>query len=105
MGSSDTALISTYPREIVQDTADSLAINVSEEAVKALAVDIEFRISEIVQEATKFMRHAKRTVLTVDDINHAIRVRSVEVRPCALSSSAHLTLAGLRVQRFRRNQL
>ncbi|KAI0225268.1 histone H4-like TAF Taf6, SAGA complex subunit [Massospora cicadina] len=78
MGLTGVAYVSTYPREIVQDTADSLAISISEAAVGALATDVEFRIAEIVQEATKFMRHAKRTSLTTDDINHAIRVRSVE---------------------------
>ncbi|KAJ9082915.1 histone H4-like TAF Taf6, SAGA complex subunit [Entomophthora muscae] len=78
MGISENSLVSTYPHEVIQDTSESLAISVSDEAVAALATDVEFRISEIVQEATKFMRHAKRNYLTTEDINHAIRVRSVE---------------------------
>jgi len=27
------------------------------------------------------MRHGKRTVLTADDVNNALRLRNVEVRP------------------------
>eukprot|EP00004_Rigifila_ramosa_P015798 TRINITY_DN3696_c1_g1_i1.p1 TRINITY_DN3696_c1_g1~~TRINITY_DN3696_c1_g1_i1.p1 ORF type:complete len:477 (-),score=113.16 TRINITY_DN3696_c1_g1_i1:19-1449(-) len=34
---------------------------------------------EIVQEATKFMRHSKRTRMSVQDINDALRVRNVEM--------------------------
>ena len=52
--------------------------NLSVEVSKALAPEVEYRLREIIQEATKFMRHSKREKLTVEDINHALTLRSVE---------------------------
>lgn len=51
----------------------------SEEVVEALAQDVEYRTREIIQEAGKFMFHAHRQKLSVDDINHALAARNVEV--------------------------
>ena len=34
------------------------------------------------QEASKFARHSKRTRLSTDDINNALKMRNVEVRSC-----------------------
>ena len=41
-------------------------------------MDVEYRIHQVLQEALKFMKHAKRTVLTTADISHALRVLDVE---------------------------
>ncbi|KAF9188837.1 hypothetical protein BGZ51_000295 [Haplosporangium sp. Z 767] len=61
------------------DIAESVGIpNLKDDVAVSLAQDVEYRIHEIVQEAMKFMRHGKRTRLTVDDINNALRVRNVE---------------------------
>ncbi|KAG0343586.1 hypothetical protein BG004_005194 [Podila humilis] len=61
------------------DIAESVGIpNLKDDVATSLAQDVEYRIHEIVQEAMKFMRHGKRTKLTVDDINNALRVRNVE---------------------------
>lgn len=74
----------------------------SDEAAKVLAPDVEYRLREVVQvrmlpsltaecyssrlqnallsqEALKFAKHAKRTTLTTEDINNALRLRNVEV--------------------------
>ncbi len=52
---------SVYPTDTVRDVAESLGINGMKESVAAaLAADVEYRIREIVQDATKYMRHSKR---------------------------------------------
>ncbi|WIA30920.1 hypothetical protein OEZ86_000972 [Tetradesmus obliquus] len=50
----------------------------SDEAAQTLAPDVEYRLREVVQEALKFAKHAKRTKLTTEDINDALRLRNVE---------------------------
>lgn len=49
-----------------------------DDAAAALAPDAEYRIREIVQDAIKFMRHAKRGRLSTRDIDSALRLRNVE---------------------------
>lgn len=67
------------PSDTVRDVAEVLGIsNLPEEALKTLAMDVEYRIREIVEQAMKFMRHSKRTILTTGDISHALRVLNVE---------------------------
>src|SRR5271156_6505784 len=69
-----------FPTDTVKDIADSLGIvNLSSEAAKQLAMDVEFRIQEVVQEALMFMRHSKRTVLSPADISNALKSLNVEV--------------------------
>lgn len=69
------------PSDTVKDVAESLGIaNLSEEVSKSLAMDVEYRINEVLEQATKFMKHSKRTVLTSQDINYAFRVLNVEVK-------------------------
>ena len=50
----------------------------SDEAAKALAPDVDARLREIIQDAQKFARHAKRVRLTPDDVNAALRLRNFE---------------------------
>ncbi|RUO95344.1 CG9348-like protein [Jimgerdemannia flammicorona] len=71
--------MSAFSKDTVKTIAESLGIgNLKEDVAAALAQDVEYRIHEIVQEALKFMRHSKRSKLTVDDISNALRVRNVE---------------------------
>ncbi|KAF9904163.1 hypothetical protein BX616_001384 [Lobosporangium transversale] len=71
--------MSAFPASTIKDIAESVGIpNLKDDVANSLAQDVEYRIHEIVQEAMKFMRHGKRTKLTVDDINNALRVRNVE---------------------------
>ncbi|OLL24601.1 Transcription initiation factor TFIID subunit 6 [Neolecta irregularis DAH-3] len=65
--------------DTIKDAAENLGIaNLSEEVSKALALDVEYRMKEVIQEAMKFMRHAKRTILSTNDISHALRTLKLE---------------------------
>ncbi|CAJ0640152.1 12667_t:CDS:10 [Entrophospora sp. SA101] len=67
-----------FPKEAIKNTAETIGIsNLKDNVANALAHDVEYRIYEIIQ-ASKFMRHSKRTKLTGDDINHALRIRNVD---------------------------
>jgi len=77
-----------FPTDTVKDIADSLGIvTLSSEAAKQLAMDVEFRIQEVVQEALMFMRHSKRTVLSPADISNALKSLNIEVLCCLLSAN------------------
>ena len=64
----------------VQSIANSLDITrISDDAAKALAPDVEYRLREVIQEALKCMRHSRRTVLTAHDVAQALRIQNIEV--------------------------
>ncbi|RHZ44765.1 hypothetical protein Glove_709g16 [Diversispora epigaea] len=68
-----------FPKETIKNTAESIGItNLKDNVAATLALDVEYRIHEIIQEANKFMRHSKRTKLTGEDINNALHVRNVD---------------------------
>ena len=70
---------SVYPTDTIRDVAESAGINTLKESVAAaLAADVEYRIREIVQDATKYMRHSKRDQLKTTDIDAALRARNIE---------------------------
>lgn len=66
-------------RSAIEVVAQSLPwqIPLSESATTALALDGEYRIREIVQDSIKYMKHSKRSCLTPNDINAALRLRDV----------------------------
>ena len=67
------------PQDTVKDVADSLGLeNINEDVLKALAMDVEYRILEIIEQAVKFKRHSKREILTTDDVAKALRILNVE---------------------------
>ena len=71
--------MSVWNAENVIDVAESIGItNLNRDAVDHLARDVEFRISQVLEEALKFMRHGKRTTLTTQDISQALRLLDVE---------------------------
>lgn len=51
---------------------------ITDAAASELALDAEYRLREIIQEALKFMRHSKREELSTNDINSATRLRNVK---------------------------
>lgn len=66
------------PHDTVKDAAELLGVNIPDDAAKNLAMDVEYRIHEILETAIKFMRHSKRKLLTTSDISHALRVLNIE---------------------------
>ncbi|KAI9316443.1 hypothetical protein BX666DRAFT_1950782 [Dichotomocladium elegans] len=71
--------MSVFPKDTIKNIGESLGIsNLKDEVASALAQDVEYRVHELIQEATKFMRNSKRSKLSVDDINAALRVKNVE---------------------------
>lgn len=63
----------------VQDIAESVGVAaVNTDVLSALTGDIEFRVSQVLEEALRFMKHGKRTTLTTQDITQALRTLDVE---------------------------
>ncbi|EPZ33902.1 transcription initiation factor TFIID subunit 6 [Rozella allomycis CSF55] len=57
--------------------AETIGIsNLSEEVTQLVAQDVEYRLREIIQEAAKFMNHAKRSLLTTADVNDSLANRN-----------------------------
>eukprot|EP01050_Picozoa_sp_SAG11_P011040 SAG11_NODE_1143_length_5699_cov_9.955000_1_plen_562_part_00 len=52
--------------------------DVQPQVAQSMAPDLEYHIREVVQEASKFMRHSKRTCLGTQDINNALRMMGTE---------------------------
>ncbi|KAJ1952878.1 histone H4-like TAF Taf6, SAGA complex subunit [Dispira parvispora] len=71
--------MTVFPKESIRNISQSLGIpKLKDDVASALSQDVEYRIYEIIQEATKFMRHSSRTKLTTEDIDYALRVKNVE---------------------------
>lgn len=67
------------PNDTVKDAAEVLGVtNLPDDVAKAMAMDVEYRLHEVVEQARKFMRHSKRRTLTTRDISAALRVLNVE---------------------------
>jgi transcription initiation factor TFIID subunit 6 len=71
--------MSVWNPDNIRDVAESVGISsLNDEVVDNLARDVEYRISQVLEESLKFMRHGKRTVLTTQDVSNALRVLDVE---------------------------
>lgn len=71
--------MSVWNPDNIKDVAESIGINsLSDDVLRGLSSDIEYRISQVLEEALKFMRHSKRTTLTTQDISQALKVLEVE---------------------------
>ncbi|KAI5192516.1 transcription initiation factor TFIID subunit 6 [Nematocida sp. AWRm77] len=51
---------------------------IEEENLKILAQDLEYRLKELAQEASKFMVASKRVKLTIEDVNYALLSKEVD---------------------------
>lgn len=65
--------------ESIKVIAESIGLNaLPDDAARELADDVSFRLKQIVQDAAKFMHHAKRSKMLTTDIDHSLKVRNVE---------------------------
>lgn len=63
----------------IKDVAESIGIaSLNDDVLQALSSDIEYRLSQVLEEALKFMRHSKRMTLTTQDVAQALRVLDIE---------------------------
>ncbi|KAI9726064.1 MAG: hypothetical protein M1828_002072 [Chrysothrix sp. TS-e1954] len=70
---------SVWNPDNIRDVAEAIGISsLSPEVLSHLTRDVEFRIAQVLEEALKFMRHAKRTTLFTQDVSQALRVLDVE---------------------------
>jgi histone H3/H4 len=75
----DDIMTSLWNPENIRDCAESVGISkLNEDAAEALAKDVEHRLALVIEEALKFMRHARRTTLWTQDISQALSVLGVE---------------------------
>ncbi|KAI5305318.1 Non-classical phosphatidylinositol transfer protein (PITP), partial [Ascosphaera pollenicola] len=71
--------MSVWSPDNIKDVAEAVGItSLSDDVTENLARDVEYRISQVLEEALKFMRHAKRSVMTTQDISNALRALDVE---------------------------
>ena len=67
------------PLDTVKDIAEQLGLNeISNDVLKTLAMDVEYRILEVIENANKFKKFSKRSKLTYDDINRSMEVLNLE---------------------------
>lgn len=70
----------TFSLESIKVIAESIGIgNLPDDAAKELADDISFKIKHIIQDAAKFMHHAKRSKLMPTDVDCALKIKNMEV--------------------------
>ena len=67
------------PVDSIKLMGESVGVsNINDDAAVKLSEDLEHRLKEIVQDATKFMRRMKRKVLTCSDVDYALRAKNLE---------------------------
>lgn len=71
--------MSVWNPDNIKDVAESVGItSLNDDVLQGLCSDIEYRVSQVLEEALKFMRHSKRSTLSTQDISQALRVLDVE---------------------------
>lgn len=69
-----------YHADTIRDVADALGIaSLPDGVASMLASDVEYRLHQIIEEASRFTRHSKRTTLMTTDIDQAFKVLNIEV--------------------------
>lgn len=70
----------TLSLESIRAMGESSGIaSLPDEAARELADDVSFKLKMLIQDAAKFMHHSKRFKFMPDDVNHALKLRNIEV--------------------------
>lgn len=67
-----------FSKEMLRNYAQSRNLEIDDDALVVLSQDLEYRTKELCQEAAKFMLFSKRSRLTIDDVNNALKSRNVD---------------------------
>lgn len=79
MGDPDMLYGTTLSVESMKVIAESIGVGaLPDDAAKELADDISYKLKQIVQDAAKFMHHAKRQRLTTADVDNSLKIRNIE---------------------------
>uniref|UniRef100_A0A6B2EJQ1 Transcription initiation factor TFIID subunit 6 n=1 Tax=Phlebotomus kandelakii TaxID=1109342 RepID=A0A6B2EJQ1_9DIPT len=79
MSDPDLLYGTTLSVESMKVIAESIGVGaLPDGAAKELADDISYKLKQIVQDAVKFMHHAKRTKLSMGDVDYSLKVRNIE---------------------------
>ena len=71
--------MSVWNPDNIKDVAESVGItSLNDDVLLALSSDIEYRLSQVLEEALKFMRHSRRMTLSTQDVAQALRVLDIE---------------------------
>ncbi|KAJ3099979.1 Transcription initiation factor TFIID subunit 6 [Phlyctochytrium planicorne] len=87
-----SSILLAYRLTRLQSITESVGVTLKENVATTLLADVEYRLREVIhiekedasmanmfeQEAKKFMRHSKRSILQTEDINCALRLKNVE---------------------------
>ncbi|KAK8814131.1 hypothetical protein WA158_007993 [Blastocystis sp. Blastoise] len=64
--------------KLVKNIAEDIKISISEQVARDLSFKIEYRLKELIQDASKFMIHSKRDTLQVSDVKNALQLRKID---------------------------
>lgn len=70
--------MSIFAKESIQTIAETAGINLRDDVAAALIQDVEYRLRDVISEASKFMHRSCRQKLIPEDINSALKIRNVE---------------------------
>ncbi|XP_072935871.1 transcription initiation factor TFIID subunit 6-like isoform X2 [Epargyreus clarus] len=79
MGESELTFGSSLTLDSIKVIAESVGISsLGDDAAKELADDVSYRLKVIVQDAMKFMHHAKRQKLSITDVDDTLKIKNIE---------------------------
>lgn len=80
MADSELSYGSSLTVDSIKVIAESVGIaSLGDDAAKELADDVSYRLKIILQDAMKFMNHSKRQKLSISDMDHALKIKNIEV--------------------------